>query len=245
MAEGLDRMRKSMFAGAVLAVALVLTTGGGFDLRASETIGAFTTVMGDVQLRNNKAQRMAAETGMDVEIGHMIKTRDASVAEIRLADESLFRVAANSSLVMDEFVLDSNAKRGMTTRLLGGAMQYASKPGLFKSDKRKIFLGNVSASVRGTNFIGIMGPRYQVILLEGEIELSARSNSVILNRRGQTVFLDPTGTFDEAFILPDEELIKYGERLGWEIELPPPPPKIQIPLQAIGCAIVGQMLVCG
>ena len=231
--------------GAVLAVVTLFTSGGGFDLSASETIGVFTTVNGDVQLRNNKAQRMAAKTGMDVEIGHMINTRDASVAEIRLADESLFRVAANSSLVLDEFVLDSNAKRGMTTRLLHGAMQYASKPGQFKSDKRRIFLGNVAASVRGTNFIAIMGQRYQVILLEGEVELSARSNSVILNRRGQTVFLDPSGTFDEAFILPDEELVRYGERLGWEIELPPPPPKIQIPLQAIGCAIVGQMLVCG
>ena len=218
---------------------------GAKTLSAAETIGAFTTVVGDVQLRNNKAQRMAAETGMDVEIGHMIKTRDASVAEIRLADESLFRIAEDSSLVMDEFVLDMNANRSMTTRLLRGAMQYASKPGRFPSDKRKIFLGNVAASVRGTNFIAIMGSRYQVILLEGQVELSARSNTVMLDRRGQTVFLDPTGKFDEAFILPDEELIKYGERLGWEIELPPPPPKIQIPLEAIACGIVGQMLVCG
>ena len=90
----------------------------------------------------------------------------------------------------------------MTARMLRGAMQYVSTPGVFETDDRKIFLDNVAAAVRGTDFIGIIDRRIMAVLISGTVDLSARSNSVKLDRRGHTVYLDRTGLFDEAFIPP-------------------------------------------
>ena len=64
----------------------------------------------------------------------------------------------------------------------------------FKKDNRRIYLDNVAATVRGTDFIGIIDRRIQVVLISGAVELSARSNSVMLDRRGHTVYLDRTAS---------------------------------------------------
>ena len=227
---------------AVLA-ALVLPAS---SVLAGEVAGVILAVDGEVTVRDDKARRMPVEPGMAVETGHMIKTRDGSTARLELADGSVFTIAANSTFVLDEFLLEGQSSRSMTARMLRGAMQYVSKPGRFKKDSRKIFLDNVAAAVRGTDFIGIIDRRIQVVLISGEVELSARSNSVLLDRRGHTVYLDRTGRFDEAFILPDEDIRKLGAALGWRIDLPPPPPDLPvIDGRVIGCGIVGGLLVCG
>ena len=109
-------------------------------------------------------------------------------------------------------------------------------------------LANVSLAIRGTNFIGIIGPRIQVVLLEGNIVISARSNNIELNQRGQTVFLDRTGKFDEAFLLPDDELTQLGEQLGWDIQLPPRATSGSRSSgigRRVGCALVNATIICG
>lgn len=213
---------------------------------AGAVAGVILSVTGEVTVRDDKARRMPVETGMAVEIGHMIKTRDESTVRMELADGSVFTIAANSTFVLDDFLLEGQSSRRMTARMLRGAMQYVSKPGRFKSDRRKIFLDNVAAAVRGTDFIGIIDRRIRVVLISGEVALSARSNDVTLDQRGHSVYLDRTGRFDEAFILPDEDIRKLGAALGWRIELPPPPPDLPfLDGKVIGCAIVGELLVCG
>ena len=79
---------------------------------------------------------------------------------------------------MDEFILDADTSRSMKTRLLRGAMQYVGGTARFKTDDRLIFLENVSASIRGTNFLAIIGSRIQFVLISGAVELGARSNSI-------------------------------------------------------------------
>ena len=45
---------------------------------AGAVAGVILSVTGEVTVRDDKARRMPVETGMAVEIGHMIKTRDES-----------------------------------------------------------------------------------------------------------------------------------------------------------------------
>ena len=213
---------------------------------AGDVAGVILSVDGEVTVRDDKARRMPLETGMAVETGHMIRTGDDSVVRLELADGSIFTIAANSTFVLDEFLLQGESTRSMTARMLHGAMQYVSGPGLFTKDNRTIFLDNVAAAVRGTDFIGLIDRRIQVVLISGAVELSARSNSVMLDRRGHTVYLDRTGIFDEAFILPDEDIRTLGAKLGWRIDLPPPPPDLPVlDGRPLDCAIIGGLLVCG
>jgi len=218
---------------------------------AGDVIGEVIGLSGEVSIRDDKAKRFKAHIGMPVETGQMVKTRKRSTAEIRLADGAIFRIAANSTFIIDEFLIVGNEQRSMTARMLDGAMQYLSTGTAFRRDDRKIYLANAAATVRGTNFVAFLGPRIEVVLIAGEVQISLRSNSVTLDRRGHTVFLTRTGIFDEAFVVPDDELVRLGDRLGWPIKLPPPPEVdngalglIPVPIP-IPCTLATGYLICG
>ena len=212
---------------------------------AGDIIGNIVAVDGKVTLRNDKAQRMDAQVGMQVETGQMIKTDRNSTAEIRLADGSVFKIAAGSAFIIDDFLLQGTDARDMTARMLTGALQYISKPARFKKDNRKILLANAAAAIRGTDFIAFVDRRIEAVLISGKVELSARSNTVVLDRRGQSVTFDSTSKFDRAVLLSDEQLVALGPRLGWQIDLPPPPEEGAAGIGPIPCVLVGRYLVCG
>ena len=190
---------------------------------AGDIVGNIIALDGKVTLRDDKAQKMDAKVGMLVETGQLIKTGAGSTAELRLADGSVFRIAAKSTFIIDDLLIQDTDSRQMTARMLTGALQYISKPALFKKDDRKIFLANAAAAIRGTDFIVFIDRRIEAVLISGKVELSARSNTVMLDRRGQSVTFDSTSKFDKAVMLSDEQLVALGDRLGWQIDLPPPP----------------------
>lgn len=227
---------------AVLLSSLLLAPLSAF---AGDTVGNIIAFNGEVTLRDDKAQTMDAKVGMQVETGQLIKTAAGSTAELRLADGSVFRIAAKSTFIIDDFLIQAADSRQMTARMLSGALQYSSIPALFKKDDRKIFLANAAAAIRGTDFVAFIDRRIEAVLISGKVELSARSNTVMLDRRGQSVTFDSTSKFDKAVILSDEKLVALGERLGWPIDLPPPPEEGAVGIGPIPCALVGNSLVCG
>ena len=214
---------------------------------AGDVVGKVTGLSGDVTVRDDKAQRYAATLGMAVETGQMVKTADNAQVEILLADGAVFRIAANSSFIIDDFLLSGSQERRMTARMLNGAMQYLSTPASFARDDRKIYLANAVGAIRGTNFIAFVGPRIEAMLISGKVEIGARSNRVTLNRRGHAVFLSRTGLFDKAFVIPDAQLMRLGDRLGWKVTLPPPPEEGEdlIGIGPIPCTLAGGYLFCG
>ena len=212
---------------------------------AGDIVGDIIALDGKVTLRNDKAQRMDARIGMQVETGQLIKTAAGSTAEIRLADGAVFKIAAKSTFIIDDFLIQGTDSRQMTARMLTGALQYISKPARFKKDDRTIFLANAAAAIRGTDFIAFVDRRIEAVLISGTVELSARSNTVMLDRRGQSVTFDSTSKFDQAVMLSDEQLVALGARLGWQIELPPPPEEGAVGIGPIPCTLVGRYLVCG
>ena len=198
-----------------------------------------------VTIRNLKAERHAAEIGTTIYLGDFIKTADESATSIILADEALLQVAENSDFIIDDFVL-SHASRDFKARVLTDAIHYLAKNNIFNKDKRTLFLANAKLSIRGTNFIAEVDQRIRITLLDGEVKISARSNDITLYRRGHTVFLDRTGRFDEAFILPDADIEGLAKELGLEVELPPRPKTMPlILLNPIRCAFLGGTLICG
>ena len=227
------------------AVLLVFCLLAPLSALAGNIVGDIVALDGKVTLRNDKAQRMDAQIGMQVETGQLIKTAEGSTAEIRLADGSVFRIAAKSTFIIDDFLIQDTDSRQMTARMLTGALQYISKPALFKKDNRKIFLANAAAAIRGTDFIAFVDRRIEAVLISGKVELSARSNTVMLDQRGQSVTFDSTSKFDRAVMLADEQLVALGSRLGWQIDLPPPPQEGAVGIGPIPCTLVGRYLVCG
>ena len=212
---------------------------------AGDIVGNIIALDGKVTLRDDKAQKMDAKVGMLVETGQLIKTGAGSTAELRLADGSVFRIAAKSTFIIDDLLIQDTDSRQMTARMLTGALQYISKPALFKKDDRKIFLANAAAAIRGTDFIVFIDRRIEAVLISGKVELSARSNTVMLDRRGQSVTFDSTSKFDKAVMLSDDQLVALGERLGWQIDLPPPSEEGAVGIGQIPCKLVGKYLVCG
>ena len=214
---------------------------------AGDVIGEVIGMSGEVSVRDDKAQRFAARIGMQLETGQMMKTGENATVEILLADGAAFRIAANSSFIIDDFLISGDEERSMTARMLNGAMQYLSIPASFKRDDRKIYLANAVGAVRGTNFIAFVGPQIEAILISGKVEISSRSNRVTLNRRGHAVFLSRTGDFDNAFVVPDAQLVQLGDRLGWRIKLPPPPEEDEgaLGIDPIPCVLSGGYLYCG
>ena len=184
---------------------------------------------------------------MPLENSYMVKTGQDSAAAITLIDGALFKIAPGSNLVMDEFILDADTSRSMKTRLLRGAMQYFGGTARFKTDDRLIFLENVSASIRGTNFLAIIGSRIQFVLISGAVELGAWSNSITLDRRSHMVVLDRTGRFDKAEIIPDEDIMAIGAGAGLAIDLPPVRKSYDDRRgnRPVGCAISSKLLICG
>lgn len=211
---------------------------------AGDFVGDIIAVDGKVTLRDNKARKTLAQVGMQVETGQMVKTAKDSTVEIRLADGSVFKIAAGSTFILDEFLVQEADTRQMTARMLTGALQYISKPARFKTDKRKIFLANASASIRGTDFIAFVDRRIEAVLITGKVEMSARSNTVTLDRRGHAVTFDGSGKFDKAVILPDEAIRDLGGELGWEVTLPVADEDGAIGIGPIPCRLVGRRLVC-
>lgn len=211
---------------------------------AGDVIGLITMVEGKVTLRDDKARRTQAEAGMPVETGQLIKTASASTAKINLADGSVFRIAAQSTFILDDFLVAGTDSRQMTARMLTGALQYVSGSARFKKDKRRIVLANSSASIRGTNLIAFVDRRIEAVLISGKVDLAVRSNVVTLDRRGHAVSFDSSGRFDKAVVLADEDIEQLGERLGWEVTLPNPAEPTATGIGPIPCRLAGRRLVC-
>jgi len=213
---------------------------------AGDIIGEVISLSGEVTVRDDKARRFLASVGMPVEAGQMVRTGKSGQVQIRLSDGAIFRIAARSSFIIDRFLLSGSDERSMTARVQDGAMQYVSMPASFRKDDRKIFLANAAAAIRGTSVIAFVGPQIEAVLISGRVDIGARSNRVTLDRRGRAVFLSRTGLFDKAFIMPDEQLVALGDRLGWKIELPPPPEEGGTPgVRPITCTLAGGYLYCG
>lgn len=211
---------------------------------AGDYVGDVTAVEGTVTLRDDKARRLEAQIGMAVETGQLVKTAKDSTVEIRLADGSVFKIAANSTFILDDFLVQEKDARQMTARMVTGALQYISEPVRFRSDKRKILLANASAAIRGTNLIAFVDRRIKAVLISGKVDLAARSNEVTLDRRGHSVILDRGGSFEEAVVLPDEDIRRLGDTLGWEVTLPDRDEQGASAVDAIPCRLVGRRLVC-
>lgn len=211
---------------------------------AGEVIGDIIAVEGKVTLRDNKARKIQAEIGMPIETGQLIKTASDSTAEISLADGSIFKIAPKSTFILDDFVVQGTDSRQMTARMVTGALQYISRPARFKKDKRKIMLANATASIRGTDLIAFVDRRIEAVLISGKVNLAARSNEVMLDRRGHSVTFDGSGRFEAAVILPDEDIKRLGDTLGWDVNLPEPDERGAIGIEAVPCRLVGRRLVC-
>ena len=174
----------------------------------------------------------------------MVGTGDKARAEISLSDKSLFRVSANSKLVIDRFIIGESNSRELKARFIDGAFQYISRS-RYARDDTQIGFGRAPIGIRGTNFVGLSGRKNQLVLLSGAIDVRLGDNLVSMNRPNQSLIFSPAGAVEALRILAPEEIRDLGARLGWSLE--PEAEADEVPAADLSCRnprLINNVRVC-
>ncbi len=171
-------------ASLALAAALALAA---IPASAAETIGAVGRIAGPATgAVAGSAHPLAA--GEQVFQDEVIETGDGGRVEIRLADGTAVTLGERASMTLDTFVYEpAGASRLHAT--IDGAFRYISGP-LAKGASRDASVGTPIATigVRGTDFWGgAIDGSFGVVVLEGEVTVTANGVSRTLRARGEGV----------------------------------------------------------
>ena len=204
-------------AAALLFPFALLTSMAGQAATNSEAVGVITDLAGKVSVRDKYARRNPAEMGAGVALGDMVGTGDKARAEISMADNSVFRVSANSKLVIDRFIIGDANDRELKARFIDGAFQYISRR-KYARDDTQIGFGRALIGIRGTNFVGLSGKKNQLVLLSGAIDVNLGEALVTMNRPNQSLIFSKAGAVDSLRILSAAEIKALGDNMGWPLE---------------------------
>jgi len=175
----------------VLALSTVIAATGAAAAPLVE-IGTTVTVRNSVMVEY-EADKRRLDRGDQVHQNEAVQTSRASLAEIRLLDETKLAVGPESRVVLDTFVYDARATPGTTAiRMAKGAFRFIS--GNNPSSTYQVQTPIASIGVRGTIFDLLVQPdRIVVILISGQILVTTLQNrTVSLIRPGTslTVYLN-------------------------------------------------------
>lgn len=229
-------------------------------LHAAErpTIARIDQLKGEAQIRAANGKRFAAEDGIRVGIGDLIKTRKDSTLLLWLDDGSIFTVAPQSTLIVDQFRHKPGETVDMQARFLSGGFQFRSGPGLEGETNRSIRMDSITAEVDDDSILAVMDRNSTVVLLDGETTLNAGPlNTDSLNtgrgiqkldKRNQAVSIDSVGNFAEPMVLDEDSVRAIGDEIGIALTLPeaektPPPAKTDRPMQ-LRCTVQYGTVLC-
>ncbi|MBI9082536.1 MAG: FecR domain-containing protein [Desulfobacterales bacterium] len=144
-------MKKRFFIITV-AVLFIFSTGMAFG----SPVGKFTAVKGMVDLTAPDGSLREVKMGDPVSVGDIVRTKSKSTAEITFADDSVVRLARNSRLQINEYMIGKEETRGILKLFRGKAQSIISKAagffGLKNKNKFEMHTPTAVCGVRGTNF---------------------------------------------------------------------------------------------
>ena len=144
-------MKKRLF---IIAVAVIWLFSAAMAFGAP--VGKFTAVKGLVDLTATDGSLRDIKVGDSVSVGDIVRTKSRSSAEITFADSSVVRLARNSRLKVNEYMVGKQETRGILKLFRGKAQSIVSKAagffGLRKKNKFEMHTPTAVCGVRGTNF---------------------------------------------------------------------------------------------
>jgi hypothetical protein len=152
---------------------------------AQGRIGGATAVTNQVQGILHGASRALA-VGSDVHANEVVRTEDASVAQLVFLDNTNLNVGPRSAVTLDRFVYDPSRNTGrVVVRASQGIFRFVT--GSQPSRDYTIETPVATIGVRGTEFdLLVRGNRIVIILISGQV--------IVTTHHGRTVSLTQPGT---------------------------------------------------
>ena len=172
----------------LIIVAVMLVSGfAGDECAAQDAIGTVSRIQGEASGTRNGATRAFAPNAA-VFLNETVATGEMARLEVTFTDNTRLTLGEKAKLTLDNYVLDSAARRGTIKFGLVGAFRFVS------GQVSKLASADVSVTtpvavvgIRGTEFWGgpIDGQALGVFLIEGSVSVSNGAGQQILNLPGQ------------------------------------------------------------
>lgn len=195
-------------------------------------VGTVAELQGEARAASEGSEERSLAEGDPVYLNEIITTGPDSSVQIELADESLFSISAETSVRLDKFVYDEEAKDGdFAAYIAKGIFRFITgKIAQAKPEKVLLNLPSGTIGIRGTTVVGeIVGERC-LVSLEAEEGDKIQHRIIVSNTIGEqlqeieitqpgfaTVIEALGKTPTTAFRLPEQDRSRFQERI--------PPPK--------------------
>jgi hypothetical protein len=192
------RIHRWLGTASSLVLAAVFAMSGGATLAASK-VGVASAVKNRVDgTVGNRTRPLVA--GSDVFVREVVRTGEASTAQLLLLDETSLSIGPQSEITLDRFVFDPNRKAGsVVLNASRGAFRFISGSQQSSSYQIKTPVANIG--VRGSIFdllIGGIVPNIKAILILVEgigFATLPDGQTVELTIPGQAIELNSDGTW--------------------------------------------------
>ena len=173
---------------ALAAIVYIASTAPSF---AGPVIGTASTVVRDVKGQLAQSWRTVVIDD-NVHQDELIKTGAGSAARLVFADRTDFMIGANSEVVLDKFIYDSQTNAGrLILRATKGLMKF--RTGRMSSRSYRINTPVATVGVRGTEFVIqiLTGGATYIKVIEGEVVVNDHRQVQKTVEPGQTVIVYP------------------------------------------------------
>jgi hypothetical protein len=163
-------------------------------------IGAAAAVRGTVYWLTSDGRKVPITAGGPVYSNARIVTGDNSRLQLLLLDETVFTMGANSDIVLDDFVYDTDpSAHTITANVMKGIFRFVTgKVAQKRPEDLKVTLPVGTIGIRGTDFEGTVNPdgSGSIVLHSGQLEVTEKkTGSTFLMNAGEKVTFSADGSF--------------------------------------------------
>jgi len=191
----------------------------------ADAIGSVATVDGFVEATDVQGKRTQLETGNRIFLGDILESGDDGAIGVMLADQSMFSMAENGRMIMDEMVYDPDTQQGnITIAVVQGVFTFVSGE-VAKTGPEAMLVTTAVATIgiRGTQ-LGISYSSKKglnTVLMKdasgyvGEIVVRNEAGVQVLNRanQGTTVVSATTAPAAPVIVPPESIVATFGKAL--------------------------------
>lgn len=175
-------------------------------------IGVVAALQGVATL-SFEGQMQTAAVGNKLYLGDTVITSPNAKMQIMLRDLTTLTIAADSELVVDEFIYDPGVTRNLTSKLVKGVVKLSSPRMTLKGlSSRKLALPNATVSIRGTQFLAKVDERDDIVVLfNGLISVENQKFIREIAKPNFGVSISNEGTIGEPEFIDENQLANILE----------------------------------
>lgn len=148
-----------------------------FSQLAFAGIGKISSFKGSIQIQRG-SENIKATLGLDIEKKDIINTRNNSNIIIKFKDNTIVTVGKNSTLIIEEYIYDTNNTKKSKTSFNFSRGTFKSITGIIGKihpEKFKLHTKTANIGIRGTT---IIGNQEIIACTSGEIEVQTKNKNL-------------------------------------------------------------------